>query len=254
MSTPAPEEFDYVVVGSGAGGGPVAANLAEAGHTVLLLEAGLDPEDDDYRVPAFHGRASEHPEMSWNFFVRHWDDDAQQQADHNYVADHDGVLYPRSATLGGCTAHNAMITMYPHDVDWDGIATLTGDASWRSTAMRQWFEQLEACDYLDRPKALPANPWLRELAARLPVVSDRYVNKGRHGFDGWLHTTMADPTLAIQDEGILQVLLKASKTSLGQLWGRPLNVTELLDTYSDPNDWRVRHKPDGIWRIPIAVR
>ena len=53
------ELFDYVVVGSGAGGGPVAANLAEAGHRVLLLEAGLDPEDDDYRVPAFHGRASE---------------------------------------------------------------------------------------------------------------------------------------------------------------------------------------------------
>ena len=68
------ETFDYVVVGSGAGGGPVAANLAEAGHRVLLLEAGLDPEDDDYRVPAFHGRASEHPGMSWPFFVRHYDD------------------------------------------------------------------------------------------------------------------------------------------------------------------------------------
>jgi len=49
---PAEAEFDYVVVGSGAGGGPVAANLAEAGHRVLLLEAGLDAPDDDYRVPA----------------------------------------------------------------------------------------------------------------------------------------------------------------------------------------------------------
>jgi choline dehydrogenase-like flavoprotein len=71
--------YDFVVVGSGAGGGPVAANLAEAGHRVLLLEAGLDAPDDDYRVPAFHGRASEHPGMSRPFFVRHFDDRAQQQ-------------------------------------------------------------------------------------------------------------------------------------------------------------------------------
>ncbi len=198
MTAPTSEEFDYVVVGSGAGGGPVAANLAEAGHRVLLLEAGLDPEDDDYRVPAFHGRATEHPEMSWNFWVRHFDDPERQANDRrNYDPEHDGVLYPRAGTMGGCTAHNAMITMYPHDVDWDGIAELTGDSSWRATEMRQWFEKTEACDYRDRPKVLPANPWLRELAARLPVVSDRYVNRSRHGFDGWLHTTMAAPELAV---------------------------------------------------------
>ena len=43
------EEHEYVVVGSGAGGGPVAANLARAGHRVLILEAGGSPETaDDY--------------------------------------------------------------------------------------------------------------------------------------------------------------------------------------------------------------
>ncbi|MGZ8532742.1 MAG: NAD(P)-binding protein [Candidatus Binatia bacterium] len=31
--------YEYIVVGSGAGGGTVAARLAEAGRSVLLLEA-----------------------------------------------------------------------------------------------------------------------------------------------------------------------------------------------------------------------
>jgi choline dehydrogenase-like flavoprotein len=34
--------FDYVIVGSGAGGGPLATNLAKAGYDVVLIEAG-DP-------------------------------------------------------------------------------------------------------------------------------------------------------------------------------------------------------------------
>jgi choline dehydrogenase-like flavoprotein len=39
----------------------------------------------------------------------------------------DGVLYPRGGCLSGCTAHNAMITVYRHNADWDAIAELTGD-------------------------------------------------------------------------------------------------------------------------------
>jgi len=252
----ADETFDYVVVGSGAGGGPVAANLAEAGHRVLLLEAGLADEDDDYRVPAFHARASEHPGMSWPFFVRHYDDRAQQERDAKYRPERDGVLYPRSGTLGGCTAHNAMITVYPHGADWDDIARSTGDRSWRAGAMRRWFEQLEACapSYKRRPRVLPRNRWLARVLSWLPLVSDEYVNRSRHGFDGWLHTTLADPTLALGDTQVLAVLKAAAARSLANFLNRPLAPFEGLATAVDPNDWRARKHPEGLWLIPLAVR
>ena len=74
--------YEYVVIGSGAGGGTLAARLAEYGHTVLLLEAGGDPRKlqggdaidpnanrlpDDYDVPVFHAIASENEAMKWDF-------------------------------------------------------------------------------------------------------------------------------------------------------------------------------------------
>ena len=45
-SDPAKTPFDYIIVGSGAGGAPLAARLAQAGKRVLVLEAGVDPGAD----------------------------------------------------------------------------------------------------------------------------------------------------------------------------------------------------------------
>lgn len=64
-------DYDYVVVGSGPGGAPLAARLGLAGYKVLVIEAGVDIAATDYNatVPLFNGKASEDPKMAWNFFV-----------------------------------------------------------------------------------------------------------------------------------------------------------------------------------------
>ncbi len=67
-------DYDFIVVGSGAGGGPLACNLVKSGFRVLLLEAGGWDAPEVAQIPAFHPHASEHPDLSWEFFVKHYAD------------------------------------------------------------------------------------------------------------------------------------------------------------------------------------
>src|SRR5262245_57684359 len=82
--------FDYIVVGSGAGGGPLAARLAEGGARVLVVEAGHDElarraaagiDAADLEAPLLHGHAVEEPSIAWDFRVRHYEDAARQRRD-----------------------------------------------------------------------------------------------------------------------------------------------------------------------------
>ncbi|MER6029510.1 GMC oxidoreductase [Streptomyces sp. NPDC001851] len=245
--------FDYVVVGAGAGGGPLAANLAAAGMRTLLLDAGGAGDNDNYLVPAFHADASEDPVQCWNYFVRHYADEQQQRRDGKFVPGK-GVLYPRAGTIGGCTAHHALITVYPYNRDWDAIALETGDATWHSTAMRRYFERLERCTYLPKPKSPPRNPLLAAVLRNLPLVAARYRNDARHGFEGWLPTALADPRLAVQDPELLKVILSAAEDALAGFLGRPLSPLEGFGSFVDPNDWRVQTEAlQGLWQIPIST-
>jgi choline dehydrogenase len=253
------DAFEYIVVGSGAGGGTLAARLAEAGRRVLLLEAGGDPRllsgtnddqpginrlPDDYDVPAFHGFASENEAMRWDFFVRHYADEAIQVRDPKYVryyrgVEVDGILYPRTGTLGGCTAHNAMIFVYPHNADWDGIAQLTGDPSWNAEAMRHYFVRLENCHY---------RPLERVLATAGP-------NPSRHGWEGWLSVEKAVPAAALGDFGLVQVLLHSAADAFEDI-GQPIErLIGLVEAKADPNDWRlVAENAVGVRYTPLTTR
>ncbi|MGE0812943.1 MAG: GMC family oxidoreductase [Vicinamibacterales bacterium] len=241
MARPAEYDADYIVIGSGAGGGTLAARLAELGHRVLLLEAGGDPRTsigatpqtpgvntlpDDYDVPAFHPLSTENDGIRWDFFVRHYDDETRQARDPKYVPappgqDEGGVLYPRAGTLGGCTAHNALIFVCPNNADWNQIADLTGDASWRAEPMRAYFQRVEACTH--RSDLGPGH------------------DPARHGWNGWLQTEKAIPKAAIRDRDLRTAILESAKAALHS---PALRLTDAdrrarLDAELDPNDWRV---------------
>ncbi|MFE7543287.1 GMC oxidoreductase [Streptomyces platensis] len=124
----------------------------------------------------------------------------------------EGVLYPRAGAIGGCTAHHALISVYPYNHDSRRIARETGDASWRSTAMRRYFERLGHCAYRPRPKEPPGHPLLAALLRHLPFVSALYRNDARHGFDGWLPTALADPELVVQDGQLMLLMLSGIGT------------------------------------------
>ena len=247
-------DFDYVVVGSGAGGGTVAARLAEAGRKVLVLEAGGDPRrleggsrgmvegnrlPDDYDVPAFHPFASENEALRWDFYVRHYADDARQRRDPKFRATEDGVLYPRAGTLGGCTAHNAMILICPHPGDWDRIARDTGDASWSATNMQGYFRRLERC----RPRPIQS------------VLDDLGIDRTGHGWDGWLQTEKALPRGAFRDRALMRAIVLSAEAALAES-NRPLRrLSWFLRSAGDPNDRDVvESNADGVRYTPLTTR
>jgi choline dehydrogenase len=243
------EEYDYIVVGSGAGGGPVAANLARAGFSVALLEAGGADMTSDYQVPAFFSKVSEDPELRWDYCVRHYENDDEQCRDPKAraIGDQFGIWYPRSGTLGGCTAHNALVTICPYASDWDRIAADTGDDSWNSREMSKYFTRVERCYYCEEPNFGRPHP-------------------GGHGFTGWLATNIARPKLLVMDWKVLQIVVTTLLfelrgkiwSTLGTVWrswrkfkGGPI---EFITSLFDPNDIRTPCvEREGIFYVPFAT-
>lgn len=213
------QDYEYVVVGSGAGGGPLAARLARRGFSVLLIEAGSDQGALlQERIPAAVNLAAEVQEMRWDFYVSRYLNGTRAAQDYKMVWQTPGGqrfvglnppngsaplgnLYPRAGTLGGCAVHNQLLSIYPHKSDWDYIANITGDSTWSADSMRQYFERLERNEYLPQGTA-------------------------GHGFDGWLGISTASTRTLFADQNYLSQGI-AAMTTLGKAAGKA--VTSLND-------------------------
>ena len=290
---PATTPFDYVVVGSGAGGGSLAARLALEGRRVLVIEAGVDPGTgrqitypksaplgpgpqgvrEVYAVPAYNGASTEERDISWQFSVRHFTDDARQRQDRKYSRAHDpssrsnaaswaprgGVFYPRSSALGGCTAHHAMIMVRPNDSDWDRIAESTGDQSWRSGNMQGYFAKLEDCLYYKVYRGIFG--WLRWLVALIDPRAQ--LEAGGHGSAGWQKTSFVHPALILGivkgDCTFLRILLGVLRAALADKAERRrilrallrLEIVQMLDPNVRSPDFPARASRLSL--IPIGT-
>ncbi|TGJ85207.1 hypothetical protein E0Z10_g3555 [Xylaria hypoxylon] len=212
------ETYDYIVVGSGPGGAPLAANLARAGYSVTLLEAGLDLGDNKNYSEIYNFIEAGNDEKSrWDFFVKHSEDEAREAkyekttwrtADGSFYVGLDppegstrlGIYYPRAATLGGCAMHNGGICTLPNDADWDYIAEITDDDGWLASNMRKYFEKMEANEYL--PPNTPG-----------------------HGYDGYVNTTISDPSFMKQDSDFQKVASQLISHTGGDA-GRDVNAAD----------------------------
>lgn len=88
-------EYEYIVVGSGGGGGPLASRLAENGYSVLLIEAGDDQGGNaNISVPGYQAAVTQDPKLRWDIYVNHYQDQTRAQRDPKYVYDlPDGSQY-----------------------------------------------------------------------------------------------------------------------------------------------------------------
>jgi choline dehydrogenase len=126
-----PDMPDLIVVGGGSAGCAMAARLAEAGRSVVLLEAGKSDDTWRLRIPALSYSVVSNPDFDWGF-PGEPDPSVGGRADK----------WPAGRRLGGGSAVNGMIFVRGHAWDYDNWAAL-GARGWSAADVRPFFKRME---------------------------------------------------------------------------------------------------------------
>jgi choline dehydrogenase len=125
--------FDYIIIGAGSAGCPLARGLSSNPNvSVLLLEAGPSADRFWVKTPAGMAKLYFHKTLNWNFHT------TEMERLNNRR-----MYWPRGKALGGSSAINGMIFIRGHRKDFDNWAAL-GNAGWGFDEVLPYFRMMES--------------------------------------------------------------------------------------------------------------
>ncbi|TRM64103.1 hypothetical protein BD626DRAFT_265448 [Schizophyllum amplum] len=168
-------EYDYIVVGAGAGGGPVAARLAETGFSVLVVDVGHDVNNYNTTIPNYLARVLYDPQIELSYTLNEYP--------KGFPYTRDDVWYPRGRALGGSAIHNAVVNNVANTRrDFANLESMFGQ-SWEMERLRKLFVDIEDNLYIPNHCDKGNGQYSEGMEHDLQTshVCD-------HGYHGWLKT------------------------------------------------------------------
>lgn len=186
---------DYIVVGGGTAGCVVASRLAQALHTVILIEAGTDEHANPVITSPVGAPRLHHTELEWNYKTV------------NQPALNDRQIYNCAGkVLSGSSAVNYGMWTRGDAADYDDWAKVTGDERWGYQSLLPYFRRVE-----------------KHYNAHGDIV--------QHGFDGPIHLTSGERFYPLKSNVHAALLATGHPNNADANSGNPIGISAWTENW-----------------------